>query len=639
MSDTLSHECGIALVRLLKPLAYYEQKYKDPLYGFQQLFLLMEKQHNRGQDGAGIGCVKLNMPHGHAYMYRDRDPTAQALTNVFTRQMDSFNAKVATSDIIPEMPETVKTHFDFGGEILLGHLRYGTSGSLDASACHPYFRKSIWPTRNLMLAGNFNITNSSDLNASLVQRGAHPIFSTDTQSLLEEIGFWLDDEHNRNYHQLRDIEHKSGAEIPPLISQRLDIAAILRKASREWDGAYALIGLIGNGDTFVLRDPHGIRPCYYLHNDEVLAVTSERAALMTIFNAPCEAIDELTPGHAIIVKSDGATRIEKIIAPVEPKRHCSFERIYFSRGNDPEIYLERKTLGAALATQVLAAIENDFEHTVFSFIPNTAEIAFYGLIHEIYSRWRATTIDAILHAAETQTLTRTHLEHLLNTTWPRSEKVAHKDIKLRTFIAAERKRTRMASHVYDISHGAVNKGDNLVVVDDSIVRGTTLRQSIIRILTRPCPRRLIIASTAPQIRYPDCYGIDMSEMGKFLIFQAAVALCKETGKEILLRETYEKCVRQSTLPAKEIKNFVQCIYEPFTEEQLSRRAARLVTPPDSEWNGELILVFQSIENLHRSCPTSLGDWYFTGEYPTPGGYAALNRAYINFYENRDGRSY
>ncbi|MDR2981290.1 MAG: amidophosphoribosyltransferase [Puniceicoccales bacterium] len=638
MSDSLKHECGIALVRLLKPLAYYEQTQGSPLYGFNQLFLLMEKQHNRGQDGAGIGCVKLDMPHGQAFMFRDRDPSGQALTKVFSRQSEAYDNMVSDGTILPEFPQTVKEHFDFGGEILVGHLRYGTSGNLDASSCHPYFRKSIWPTRNLMLAGNFNITNSRELNESLVARGAHPIFSTDTQSILEEIGFWLDEEHTEIYHELRDKENLSGPEIPPIISERLDVAKILRQASKNWDGAYALIGLIGNGDSFVLRDPNGIRPCFYIHNEEVFSVASERAALMTIFNVGQDQVHELPPGYAFIIKSNGTASLEEIIPP-RPKKHCSFERIYFSRGNDPEIYAERKALGAALAPHVLDVVEHDLEHTVFSFIPNTSEVAFYGLIHEIYRRWRTDARETILAAARNGTLNEALLDKLFIQSWPRSEKVAHKDIKLRTFISAEKSRTRLASHVYDISYGAVREGDNLVVVDDSIVRGTTLRQSIVRILASPNPRRIVIASTAPQIRYPDCYGIDMSEMGKFLIFQSAVELCKETGKTEVLREVYEDCIRQSKKHPSEMVNHVGRIYEDFTEDQLARKAAELVTPRRLNWKGELVLVFQSIGSLHKSCPTSLGDWYFTGEYPTPGGYATLNRSYINYYENRDGRSY
>ncbi|MDR2512716.1 MAG: amidophosphoribosyltransferase [Puniceicoccales bacterium] len=638
MSDHLAHECGIAFVRLFKGHRYYEEKYGTPLYGFNQLFLLMEKQHNRGQDGAGIGCVKLNMPHGQAFMFRDRDPSSQALTNIFTRQLEAYSQKVASDTIIPEFPQSIKAHFDFGGEVLLGHLRYGTSGNLDGAACHPFFRKSIWATRNLMVAGNFNITNSSSLNESLIQRGAHPIFSTDTQSVLEEIGFWLDEEHTKLYRELRDEQKLSGAEIPPVISQRLDVAKILRMASRNWDGGYVIIGLIGNGDAFIFRDPNGIRPCHYIFNDEVFAAASERAALMTIFNTTCEDIREIPPGYAMIIKSDGTHTLDEIIPSCAP-RHCSFERIYFSRGNDPEIYAERKALGAALAGKVLESIERDFEHSVFSFIPNTAEIAFYGLIHEIYRHWREDTREAILAAAANGTLDRPLLDKLLFANWPRSEKVAHKDIKLRTFISAEKNRTKLASHVYDISYGTVSRGDNLVVVDDSIVRGTTLRQSIIRILSRPNPQRIIIASTAPQIRYPDCYGIDMSEMGQFLIFQSAVALCRETGKSDLLREVYEACCSQAGKPPAQMRNYVRRIYDEFTEEQLSKRAAELVRPSPSTWQGELKLVFQSINNLHKACPTSLGDWYFTGEYPTPGGYATLNRAYINFHDKRSGRGY
>jgi amidophosphoribosyltransferase len=604
-------------------------------------------------------------------MFRDRDPTSQALSKIFSRQLATYDALVKKGTIVEGAlyHDTIKKHFDFGGEILLGHLRYGTSGSNDpdAAACHPFSRKSIWPTRNLMLAGNFNITNSTELNETLVKRGAHPIFSTDTQTLLEEIGFWLDEEHTDLYRRLRDEQHLDGAKIPPVISKRLDIAKVLRKASKNWDGAYALIGVVGNGDAFVFRDPCGIRPCYYILNEEVFSVASERAALMTIFDAKQEDVHELEPGHAIIVKADGTVANKKILTPRHPKTHCSFERIYFSRGNDPEIYAERKALGAALVDKVNEIIHGDIEHSVFSYVPNTAETAFYGLIHEFYRRWRTATRDTIAQALDAGILTKQLLDHLLLDTWPRSEKIAHKDIKLRTFISGETSRKKLASHVYDVSYGTVRPEDNLVVLDDSIVRGTTLKQSIIRILSRLNPKRIIICSTAPQVRYPDCYGIDMSELGKFLIFKAAVKLCYErklemeptddgkTKREGLLTEIYHKCKEQENKPATKIKNYVRDIYKNFSVGELSDKAAELVRPPrlgetegappnssradHSNWDGEIALVFQSIDNLHKSCPTSLGDWYFTGEYPTPGGYAVLNRAYTHYYEGKNGRAY
>ncbi|MDR1497789.1 MAG: class II glutamine amidotransferase [Puniceicoccales bacterium] len=632
MSDTLNHECGIAFIRLLKSFDYYAEKYSTPLYAFSQLMLLMEKQHNRGQDGAGIGCVKLNIPHGQAFMFRDRDASPHALTNIFSRQLDDYKAKTKANIIVPEWTDSFKKNFDFAGEILIGHLRYCTSGGLGVSACHPFYRKSIWPTRNLMLAGNFNFANARDLNESLIQRGAHPIFSTDTQTILEEIGFWLDEEHSNIYRALRYDENFSREQIPPTISERLDIAKILRLASNEWDGAYTLIGLIGNGDSFLLRDPHGIRPCFYLQNDEIFAAASERAALMTVFNATYEDIHELPPGNAIIIKSNGSVSLEEIIPPLQ-KKHCSFERIYFSRGNDPEIYAERKTLGAALVPQVLNAIENDFERSVFSYIPNTAETAFYGFIHEIYRNWCEKTKDLILNAAKQGTLDKTLLDHIFLNTWPRSEKFAHKDIKLRTFIADEESRKRLASLVYDISYGVVRENDNLVVIDDSIVRGTTLRESILRIFARPNPRRIIICSTAPQIRYPDFYGIDMSEIDEFLVFQAALKLCEETGKKDLLLAVYKDCIKQLQDPDLPRQNHVKRIYEAFTEDALSQKAAELVRPRQIDWKGELSLVYQSIQNLHTACPTSLGDWYFTGNYPTKGGFTAISRAYVSFYEN------
>lgn len=637
MSDILTHECGIALVRLMKPLGWYEQRHGSPLHGFNQLFLLMEKQHNRGQDGAGIGSVKVGAENGEAFLFRDREIGAQGLTQIYARQLREYNAKVRDGIIVPELGETVKRHFDFGGEVLLGHLRYGTSGNFDAASCHPYARKSIWPTRNLLLAGNFNLTNTEALNRSLTERGAHVIYSTDTQSILEEIGFWLDEEHDRLFR----VHRESGLEGPALqsaISRDLDVARVLRQASKGWDGGYAIAGMVGNGDCFVLRDPNGIRPCWWVRTEDTVAVASERAALMTIVGATQAEVREVEPGSALIVKADGRVSVESIL-PARPKKHCSFERIYFSRGNDPDIYTERKALGAALADRIIEEIGGDFERSIFSYIPNTAEIAWYGLMEELRRRRRTAVKRDILAAQAAGKLDEALLDRLILANWPRGEKVAHKDVKLRTFISQEKSRVQMASHVYDISYGTVADGDTLVCVDDSIVRGTTLRQSILRILARPNPRKIVIASTAPQIRYPDCYGIDMSEMGKFLAFQAAVALCKDKGREGLLQEVYEACVAQANKPAEAMQNHVRRIYEAFTERELSNKAAELVYPTKSGWKGELVIVFQSIDALHKACQGSEGDWYFTGNYPTPGGLGVLNRAFINYWEKKDGRSY
>ena len=637
MSDSLRHECGIALVRLTKDLKWYQEKYGTPLHGFNQLFLLMEKQHNRGQDGAGIGCVKIGAENGEAFLFRDREIGAQGLTQIFTRQIKAYSDKMREAVIVPEFPETVKRHFDFGGELLLGHLRYGTSGNFDSVSCHPYARKSIWPTRNLLVAGNFNLTNTAELNASLTQRGAHVIYSTDTQSILEEIGFWLDEEHDRLFKAFKD-QGLEGAAVQAEISKHMDIGNVLRRAAKNWDGGYAIAGLVGNGDSFVIRDPNGIRPCWYARTEDLIAVASERVALMTIVGVSQEDVHELPAGHALIMKADGRHSIESFHAPGEI-RHCSFERIYFSRGNDPEIYAERKALGAALADDVLAQIRDDHDNAVFSYIPNTAEIAWYGLMEELRKRRRAQVSEKLIAAQRAGKLDEAMIEKLVLGGWPRGEKVAHKDVKLRTFISQEKNRMQMASHVYDISYGTVREGDTLVCVDDSIVRGTTLRQSILRILARPNPKRIVIASTAPQIRYPDCYGIDMSEMGKFLAFQAAVALCKERGMADLLREVYEDCVAQAKKPTNEMRNHVKRIYDAFTEEEIAAKAAELVYPAKSGWKGELVLVFQKIASLHKACPSSRGDWYFTGDYPTPGGLGVLNQAYINYWEKREGRSY
>lgn len=638
MSDFLSHECGIAVVRLLKPLSYYQEKYGNPLWGFTKLFLLMEKQHNRGQDGAGVACVKLDVPEGEPFMFRERNVKHDSLDRIFRSLLAQYEEKVSTGEIHPEFPETVKKHFDFGGELFLGHLRYGTSGGYNISACHPFFRRSPWPTRNLALCGNFNLTNTSELNQSLIAMGQHPIFATDTQAILEKIGFYLDEEHEDIYRFLRkrDLE---GTEISKRISEDLDIARVLTRASVKWDGGYVLAGLIGNGDSFVARDPSGIRPCYYFQNDEVISFASERAPLMTTFDLSVDQINELPPGNVVVIKKRGEVKISRFTEAL-PKTSCSFERIYFSRGNDVDIYKERKALGGNLANQAIKAIGHDWGNTVFSFIPNTAEVAYYGLMSTLRERRRDEVKESILKASQSGKLTEALLDDLILRNWPRGEKVVSKDIKLRTFIGKENMRNQLGSHVYDITYGAVQPKDNLVCVDDSIVRGTTLRRSILRILSRLNPKKIVILSTAPQIRYPDCYGIDMSELGKFVAFEAAVALLKESGRENVLEEVYQLCRTEVEKPiGAKLVNQVSKIYESFTADQISAKIVQLVRPSGIEWKGDIEIIFQTIDNLHAAVPNHTGDWYFTGNYPTPGGYRVVNQAYLKYFEKSSGRSY
>jgi amidophosphoribosyltransferase len=636
MSDPVKHECGIAMVRLLQPLSHYQEKYESPLWGFTKLFLLMEKQHNRGQDGAGVACVKLDAPAGEPFMFRERCVKANPLDKIFRQLLHQYHELVAAGTVHPEFAETVKRHFDFGGELLMGHLRYGTSGGYSVSSCHPFFRRSPWPTRNLALCGNFNMTNTAALNRSLTAIGQHPIFATDTQALLELIGYYLDEEHEDIYRFLRTRE-LPGDEISRRISEDLDLGRVLTRSAKNWDGGYTLCGMIGNGDAFVARDPSGIRPCWYFQNDEVIAFASERAPLMTVFDQSADQVREVEPGQVIVIKKDGrvsATTFREAL----PRTSCSFERIYFSRGNDVEIYRERKALGAKLADQVLQAVGHDWAHSIFSFIPNTAETAYYGLLSELRERRRLEVKAEILRSAQAGELTEAKLDDLILRNWPRGEKVVSKDIKLRTFIGQENLRNQLASHVYDVTYGVVDPGvDQLVCVDDSIVRGTTLRRSILRILARLEPRKIVIVSTAPQIRYPDCYGIDMSELGKFIAFEAAVSLLKERGQAELLDEVYRLC--REEVAREGVINHVRKIYDGFTPEEISGRIAQLVRPRTPGWDGEMQILFQSIENLHAAVPEHTGDWYFTGKYPTPGGYRVVNQAYVNYFEQSSGRSY
>jgi amidophosphoribosyltransferase len=636
MSDRVTHECGVALVRLLKPLSSYQEKYGSPLWGFTKLFLLMEKQHNRGQDGAGVACVKLDMPAGAPFMFRERNIKSNPLDRIFRSLLGQYNAHVASGVIHPEFTDTVKQQFDFGGELLMGHLRYGTSGGYNISSCHPYFRRSPWPTRNLALCGNFNLTNTEELNRSLIAMGQHPIFATDTQAVLEKIGFFLDEEHEDIYRFLRKRD-LAGDELSRRISEDLDVNRVITRASQKWDGGYVLCGLIGNGDAFVVRDPSGIRPCFYFQNDEVVAFASERAPLMTVFDLALDQVREVDPGHVVVLKKRGEVASSRFTAPM-PRASCSFERIYFSRGNDYDIYRERQALGGQLAQQVLTSIGYEWGNTVFSFIPNTSETAFYGLMSALRTLRRDEVKSAILQASRDGKLTEELLDDLILRNWPRGEKVVSKDIKIRTFIGQETLRNQLASHVYDITYGSVRAGeDNLVVVDDSIVRGTTLRRSILRILARLNPKKIVIVSTAPQIRYPDCYGIDMSELGKFIAFEAAVALLTERGQTQLLDDVYELCRDEVSKGGPH--NHVRRIYESFKPEEISKKIVELVRPKQLEWKGEFEIIFQTIENLHIAVPNHRGDWYFTGKYPTPGGYRVVNQAYINFYEKQDGRSY
>jgi len=637
MGDPLKHECGIAAVRLRKPLAWYHDRYGSCLWGFNKLFLLMEKQHNRGQDGTGIGCVKLGMPKGLPYVHRRRGIDKDALATLFRKEVKRFH-KLARKGVIDKKdPESVRQGFDFGGEILVGHLRYGTSGEFDEGACHPFLRRSNWPTRTLMVMGNFNMTNAAELNQVLIRRGQHPVVGTDTQTVLEEIGYHLDEAHTDLYRSLRD-QGVPGEEIPDRISAALDVTRLVSESAAAWDGGYAICGVIGNGDLFVMRDPNGIRPCHMLVTDEVVAFASERVPLMTVFEASADEIRTVDPGHVVTVKSDGRL-VKDAFAEPRSFTPCSFERIYFSRGNDPRIYQERKAMGAALVPQVLDATGECLERTVFSFVPNTAETAYHGLMDGLRMHRRRQVREGILKAAEEGLLTPEVVDDLILRNWPRGEKVAHKDIKLRTFISQEKSRDQLVSHVYDITYGVVGPDDMLVAIDDSIVRGTTLRQSILKMLARTRPKGIVVCSTAPQIRYPDCYGIDMSELGKFIAFQAAVSLHRRAGRGELIDAVYEACRSELGKPVGKRGNPVRRIYDGFTEEEIADEIGRMVYPEDCGWHGTVRVIFQTIENLRRVIEGPCGDWYFTGDYPTPGGYSMVNHAFLRWYEGVGGRSY
>ena len=632
MSDAIKHECGIAHIRLLKPLEYYKEKYGTAFYGINKMYLIMEKQHNRGQDGAGFASIKLDMNPGERYISRVRSVAQQPIQDVFGQINQRIN------DVLEKNPDCVndittqKKLVPYLGEVMLGHVRYGTFGKNSVESVHPFLRQNNWMHRNLILAGNFNMTNVRQLFSNLVEIGQHPKEYKDTITIMERIGHFLDDAVSKMYKKLKK-EGYNKMECSPLIAERLSIKKILKKSAKNWDGGYAMAGMIGHGDSFVLRDPAGIRPAYYYIDDEVVVVASERPVIQTVFNVPFESVEELPPGHAIITKKSGQTKISKILEPTARKA-CSFERIYFSRGSDAEIYKERKMLGKLIVPEVLKHIDNDIKNTVFSFIPNTAETSFFGMVESVEAFLNDTKTEKILKGK--RTLSAEKVTQILSQ-HTRIEKIAIKDVKLRTFITEDSSRDDLVAHVYDITYGVIKKEDNLVIIDDSIVRGTTLKKSILKMLDRLSPKKIVVVSSAPQIRYPDCYGIDMANLEGLVAFRAALALLKDQNKMNLVEEVYTKCKAQENLSDHEVKNFVKEIYAPFTAEQISAKISELLS--DKEINAEVVIIFQTIENLHKACPQNLGDWYFTGNYPTDGGNRVVNQAFINFYEGKNERAY
>ncbi len=630
MSDAIKHECGIAMLRLLKPLEYYKEKYGTSFYGINKMYLMMEKQHNRGQDGAGFASIKFNDMPGTRYISRVRSNQSQPIQDVFKQINNRINSLM---EAYPEKSEDVnwqKENLPYLGELYLGHVRYGTFGKNSIESVHPFLRQSNWKHKNLIVAGNFNMTNSAELLQELIDLGQHPKEHTDTVTVMEKIGHFLDDEVAELYQKFKN-QGVNKKEASPLIGKELNIQRVLQRASKNWDGGYAMAGLIGHGDAFVFRDPAGIRPTYYYKDAEIVIVASERPVIQTVFNVSFDDVKELEPAHAIIVKKDGAVSIEQIKEPL-PKKACSFERIYFSRGSDAEIYKERKNLGRLIFTDVLKSINNDLKNTVFSFIPNTAETSFFGMTEAAEDFLNQQKLETILKGK--RSISAADLNVILSER-PRIEKIAIKDVKLRTFIADDNSRDELVEHVYDVTYGVVKSTDNLVIIDDSIVRGTTLKKSIIKILDRLNPKKIVVVSSAPQIRYPDCYGIDMARLDNFIAFKAAVALLKETNQLSIIEDVYKKCKNNSEKNNSE--NFVKAIYKPFTYEQVSDKIAQLLKSEDI--NAEVEVIYQSIENLHKACPKNKGDWYFTGNYPTKGGTRVVNNAFINYYEGNDKRAY
>ena len=632
MSEQIKHECGIALLQLKKPLSFYKDKYGSALYGINKMYLLMEKQHNRGQDGAGFASIKYNMSPGQRYISRVRSAKSQPIQHIFKIIKERIEKQLQITPELLSHPEKLKEEVPYIGEVMLGHVRYGTFGKNSIESVHPFLRQNNWMHRNLIVAGNFNLTNVSQLFDNLVDLGQHPKERADTITVMEKIGHFLDDAVSKIYKNLRH-EGYTKAQASPLIAERLKLSKILRKASKNWDGGYAMAGLLGHGDSFVLRDPAGIRPVYFYSDEELVVVASERPVIQTVFNIPFEKIEELEPGNAIITKKSGMTEIKEILKPKE-KRACSFERIYFSRGGDSEIYKERKKLGEMLFPQVNKSITGDLKNTVFSFIPNTAETSFYGMIGAVQDHVRD-NLKKELTKSKTPDLSSLIKKLDLK---PRIEKIAIKDAKLRTFITEDSDRDDLVAHVYDITYGVVKSTDNLVIIDDSIVRGTTLQKSILKMLDRLGPKKILIVSSAPQIRYPDCYGIDMAKLEDFIAFRAALSLHQENGnKENIVQKIYQKCIKSIDEGIESPPNHVKELYDPFTDEQISEKIANILK--EESINAQVEVIFQTIEGLHKACPKNLGDWYFSGNYPTPGGCRIANKAFINFVEKNNKRAY
>lgn len=632
MTEALKHECGIAMIRLLKPLEYYQEKYGTWRYGLNKLYLLMEKQHNRGQEGAGLAVVKLDATPGNEFIFRERATGSGAISEIFGNVLGNYEK--IPSDKLND-PAYAKSNLPFAGELFLGHLRYSTTGKSGISYVHPFMRRNNWASRNLALAGNFNMTNVDEIFADLVEEGQHPRDYADTFVLLESLGHHLDREVQYQFDKYGKETGVKGQELNDIIEKNLDIPFMLRSASKNWDGGFVIGGLIGCGDSFVFRDPWGIRPAFYYMDDEIVMVASERPVIQTTLNMDVADIKELPAGQAIVVKKDGSVLFPQIMERKENYAPCSFERIYFSRGSDADIYRERKELGTLLLPDILKSIDSDLRNTVFSFVPNTAEVAFYGMAQGLENYMQQVRFRKIKEKEDN--ITDEDLARILAMK-VRTEKVVIKDIKLRTFIAEDKGRDDLAAHVYDVTYDSIRPyEDNLVVIDDSIVRGTTLKQSIIKMLDRLHPKKIVIVSSSPQIRYPDCYGIDMSRMSEFAAFRAAIELLKDRGMKNLIDEVYRKSLEQKDKPKEEIINYVKEIYAPFTDEEISGKMAEMLTPAGTEAKVEI--VFQSIENLHKACPNNNGDWYFSGDYPTPGGNRMVNTAFLNYIEGIDKRSY
>lgn len=631
MSDNIKHECGIAMVRLLKPLSFYKEKYGTTFYGINKMYLMLEKQHNRGQDGAGLATIKLDMQPGERYISRVRSNQPQPIQDIFTQVNQRISELLKENPDLKEDVQAQKKLLPYVGEVYLGHVRYGTFGQNSIENVHPFLRQNNWQSRNLIVAGNFNMTNAKELFERLVALGQHPKENTDTVTVMERIGHFLDTEVEELYQKFKE-EGLSKVDASKRIADELDVAKILRKSARRWDGGYAMAGILGHGDAFVVRDPAGIRPAYYYKDEEVVVIASERPVIQTAFNLEFEQIHELEPGSGIIIKKDGSTSVTQII-PQLPRKACSFERIYFSRGSDKEIYLERKKLGALLLPEVLQSINNDLKNSVFAYIPNTAETSYLGLVEEADNYLNKLKHQQILAEKD---ISSEKLAEILSQKI-RKEKVAIKDAKLRTFITEDSSRDDLVAHVYDITYGSVQKGDNLVIIDDSIVRGTTLKKSILNILGRLKPKKIVVVSSAPQIRYPDCYGIDMARLEDLIAFEATLQLHKERGTYNIIEEVYKKCIAQVHLSDDKVINYVKEIYEPFTDEEITDKITELLLPKD--YSIDVKIIFQSVANLHKACPQNLGDWYFTGNYPTDGGNRVVNRAFINFYEGKKDRAY